>query len=358
MRTALIGCGFVGRIHASAMKDLGQTIACVVDSDLLQAEKFALQYNAGVFTDQYSAALADDIQSVHICTPPSLHYALIKEALQAGKHVVCEKPMCLNPAEGKELVLLAQEKHLVNAVNFNVRFYDACQRAKNLIAAPAFGKTCLIHGSYLQEFHVLPGDFGWRFQPELAGPMRATTEIGSHWIDLVRFISGLEILEVSANFGNFTPERFVTNGKMEAEEKAGSQKISILSEDAAVISMRFSNGAIGSLLLSEVSHGRSNSISIEVTGTQQSVWWNSETPYQLNTGRKSFGVLTQTNAFSGGFPNTFTSFFEQVYQDIETGHPSLQPTYPTFQDGWANAAVCAAIYESAHQNSAWVRVNC
>jgi predicted dehydrogenase len=356
MRAAVIGCGFIGAVHVQAVQELGHTVALVVDESLSRAEEFAKQYKVERFGDSFLMALGEDIQCVHICTPPTLHYDMIKQAINAGKHVICEKPMCLNPEEAKELALLAQKRKLVNAVNFNVRFHEVCKQAKKLIATPEFGGIHLIHGSYLQEFHVLPDVYSWRYKPELAGPMRATTEIGSHWIDLARYWTGLEVVEVSANYGKFNPDRYLSKGMMYAEEIEDAQKINIPSDDAAVISLRFSNGAIGNVLLSEVSHGRTNRLTMEVTGAKQSVWWNSEEPYYLHKSHKFNGVVTQSNAFSGGFPNTFKTFFAEVYQDIEADRPSQSPSYPTFCDGFFNAAVCAAIYESATHNSEWVKI--
>lgn len=356
MRIAIIGSGLIAGVHAQALKELGHTIAVVVNTNLKSAEAFAGQYKAESFGADFAMALTEDIDCVHVCTPPTLHYKLVKAALEAGKHVVCEKPMCLEPEEAKELMLLAEEKQLVGAVNFNVRFYDACRQAREAIAAPEFGDIFLIHGSYLQEFQALPVEYSWRYKPELAGPMLATTEIGSHWIDLARFWTGLEIVEVSANYGRLAPERHLSEGMLYKAQKEDKDKITVAAEDAAVISLRFSNGAIGNLLLSEVSHGRINRLNLEVTGTERSVWWNSEEPYCLNSSSKGRGTNTRINAFSGGFPNTFKVFFEEVYKDIELGKPSENLGYPTFNDGYVNSSVCAAIYESAKSNSAWIRV--
>lgn len=353
---AIIGSGLIARVHAQVLKELGHTITAVVNVNKKSAEAFARQYKAEGFGDDFAMALADNIDCVHVCTPPTLHYETVKSALNAGKHVICEKPMCLSSDEAKELMLLAKERNLIGGVNFNVRFYDACKKARELVSTAEFGDICLIHGSYLQEFHALPDAYSWRYKPELAGEMRATTEIGSHWIDLARFWTGLEITEVSANYGRFTPDRYVADGVMYRAENENSRKITINSDDAAVISIRFSNGAIGNLLLSEVSHGRTNRLSLEVSGTNKSVWWNSEDPYHLNNSRKFEGINTQVNAFSGGFPNTFKAFFEEIYKDIENGIPSENPLYPTFNDGYVNSAVCAAIYESANNNSIWVKV--
>ncbi|MBI9050839.1 MAG: Gfo/Idh/MocA family oxidoreductase [Anaerolineaceae bacterium] len=356
MRAAIIGCGLIAQNHAQAIQALGHTIAVAIDNNPGNAEQFAQNFQSTKHSHKFSDALKDDIQVVHICTPPALHYQMIKEALLASKHVICEKPMCLETNQAKELLQLAVQKNLIHAVNFNVRFYDACQLARNIIQSAAFGNPLLIHGSYLQEFHILPNDYSWRYQPDLAGPMRATTEIGSHWIDLARFLTGLEITEVSANFVNFTPQRYIKDGTMFAESIMDAKKMNVNSEDAAVISLRFSNHAIGSIFLSEVSHGRSNALFIEVTGQNQSVWWHAENPNQLHTGLKAQGTKTETYAFSGAYPFTFSSFFHEVYQQIESPSPEEKKSYATFYDGYVNTAICAAIYESANQNAAWVKV--
>lgn len=356
MRVAIIGAGFIAGVHAEELLHLGHEIVRVIDHNLSNAESFARKWNAQSFSTNYQDALSSDIDVVHVCTPPTLHYQTVKDALNAGKHVICEKPMCLDSGEAKELMLLADEKKCVTAINFNVRFHEACRRIKGTIDSAEFGKINLIHGSYLQEFHALPAEYMWRYIEKVAGPMRATTEIGSHWIDLARYLTGLEIVEVSANYGKFNPVRYLKDKIMYETEQEGSQRVDVNSDDAAVVSLRFSNGAIGSLLLSEVSHGRNNKISIEINGSKQSVWWDTENPYSVSKAGKLTGINVGINAFGGGFPDTFRSFFTEVYKDIKNGAQSKSPSYPTFKDGYLNSAVCNAIYESANNNSIWVKV--
>ena len=112
----------------------------------------------------------------------------------------------------------------------------------------------------------------------------------------------------------------------------------------------------GCLLLSEITQGKSNYVSVEISGSSQSARWDSESPYKLYSSSKFEGELCETNAFGGGFPNTFSSFFSEVYKDMKSGSPSPAPTYPTFYDGYINAAICEAIYESANNNSKWTEV--
>lgn len=357
MKIAIVGCGNIANTHAQELTGMGLTISVAVNRvNTKTAEEFARKWNIKEYTDDFDRVLKEDITTVHVCTPPTLHYEMVKKIILAGKNVICEKPLCLKSEEAKELADLAKEKGVITAVNFNVRYHEACHRMRNKINSEDFGRICLIHGTYEQEFHVLPADYMWRYQEELAGPMRATTEIGSHWIDLVRFMTNLEIIEVSATYGKFTPERYVKDHMMYDTELPGSTKIVVNSEDAAVVALRFSNGALGNLFLSEVTQGRSNYVSMEISGTKKSVRWNSENPYQLHSSSKFSGELCETNAFGGGFPTTFSSFFKEVYSDILSGTASSAPKYPTFYDGYINASVCEAIYESANNNSKWTEV--
>ena len=143
---------------------------------------------------------------------------------------------------------------------------------------------------------------------------------------------------------------------MELEPSAGAREITVTNEDSALVQLEFSSGAIGSLVLSEVSHGRSNQLQIEVTGTNRSIWWNNENPYAVHQAGKFTGVNTMVNAFGGGFPDTFHDFFQAVYADIAAGMPAKTPTYPTFHDGAVNTAVTRGIFDSTMAQGAWKEI--
>lgn len=251
---------------------------CCNGNDTRQAEAFAKTWGIEEYTDNFDRVLDKDITTVHICTPPTLHYEMVKKVILAGKHVICEKPFCLKASEARELLELSKEKGTITAVNFNVRYHEACHRFRQKVLSPEFGNVYLIHGTYQQEFHVLPAEYMWRYQESLAGPMRATTEIGSHWIDLVRFLTGLEVNEVSATYGKFCPDRYVKDGMMYEKNVEGSEKIHVESDDAVIATLKFNNGALGCLLLSEITQGKSNYVSVEISGSSQSARWDSESP--------------------------------------------------------------------------------
>ena len=355
MKISIIGNGFIAQVHAEMIKALGHELVAVVGRNKVKAAEFAKKWAIPHHSTDINLAI-EKSDCIHLCTPPLAHYEQAKIILLAGKHLICEKPLTINPIQAKELFNITKREKVVAAVNFNIRYHEACQRAREAIAQKDFGQIRLIHGRYLQEFHAESDYYSWRYKPAEGGKMRAVTEIGSHWIDLVRYWTGLEITAVAANFANFQPNRFLTqDGIIFPNKIENNQSITITSEDAATILLKFSNGAIGNLFLSEVSHGKKNQLEIEVTGGHQSVWWNNETPYQLFQGEKNKPVNTTTNPFGGGFKETFKDLFKSVYDAIESPNQT-EANYPSFKDGAMNALICEAIYRSAKNDSQWILI--
>jgi len=342
MNIAIIGCGFIAQTHIMVLCEMGYTVTICVDEDIKIAHDFAKKWGIKQYSDDFTGALEMSIDAVHICTPPALHYEMIKNSLKAGKHVICEKPLCLKDDEAQELCRIAAESKLVNAVGFNVRYHLPCIEISKLVKSPEFGNIYLIHGSYLQDFHAFPAPYNWRYDEALAGKMRAVTEIGSHWFDLAQTLSGRKIVAISATFKNFFPERF---------------EVKVDSEDVAIIQLKFEGGAAGSVVLSEISQGRLNRLSIEITGEHANLWWDSENNNALYKGKKNEGVICNTNPFGNGFADTHRLLFKEVYADIESGVPSSCPDYPVFIDGERIVRLCNAAYLSAKNDSMWVFID-
>lgn len=342
---AIWGAGFIAQTHATALKTIGANIVAVVDVDEEIAQNFAKQFDIPNYGTDYEILLGTDVEIVHLCTPPNLHYEMTKLLLNSGKNVLCEKPLCFNTEEAEELMALAAAKNLECAVNFNVRYHPACQEMKSKIQNTDFGKIFLIHGSYLQEFHALPAYDGWRYDETLAGKMRAVTEIGTHWIDLIKYLSDSEIIKVAATFGNFQPKRKLENGIMTAE----GEDVTVNSEDVAIIQFMTAQGAIGSVVLSEISQGRINRLAVEITGANQSIWWNSEASTVYHTATKDQGIQSRILPFGeNGFTDTFISLIKDFY--------ITKNCVPTFADGLYSTKVCNAIYQSATNNGIWQNI--
>lgn len=317
------------------------------------------------------------IKVVHITSPNHLHFPHAKAALLAGKHAVCEKPLAMNSQESGELVRLAKEQGVVNAVNFNIRYYPLNRHARALVRSGELGDVYIVQGSYLQDWLLLPTDWNWRLEPELGGEMRAVADIGSHWLDLTTFITGLTIESVFADFGTFLhtrrkPTRPVETfgGKLETAVEYVEQQIS--TEDCASVLIRYEGGARGVMTVSQVSAGRKNRLFYEIDGAQSSIAWDGERPNELWIGHrdrpnelmlKDPALLDpearQYASYPGGhaegFPDTFKQLYRAVYADIAAGKPSENPLYATFEDGHKELALCEAILESSRKGK-WVKV--
>lgn len=355
MNVAIIGAGEIANTHAEALKASGIFIEAVVDAKYEVAERFAKKWGIPNYGTDDSIVYTDSIQVVHVCAPPNLHYEMVSALIKAGKHVLCEKPLCFEDAQAEELAAMAKEYGVVCATNFNVRFHMACQKAKQLVDDGEFGRVLLVHGNYLQEFHALPAPVGWRYNHALAGRMRAVTEIGTHWFDIAQFISGKKIKAVSAQFANCSPTRYVKDGIMYHESDAG-EKMEVDSEDIASINIRYEDGVIGSVLLSEISPGRVNDINLEVTGEKGNVWWNSEQYNILHKATKNSGVNSEIFAFGNGFMDTFRELTKHFYEAVEAGKQPENPVYPTFEEAANIVKICNAVLRSADNNAAWEEV--
>ncbi|HAW51826.1 MAG TPA: dehydrogenase, partial [Flavobacteriales bacterium] len=202
------GTGFIGPAHIEALRRNGIKVLGLAEATKEKAvEKAAELGIPRAFGSLYKMLADPDIDVVHLATPNYLHHPHTKAALLAGKHVVCEKPLAMNTTESAELVKLSKEKNLVNAVNFNIRMYPLAQQARSMVQNGDLGDLFILQGSYLQDWLLFQTDWNWRLEPDLGGTLRAVGDIGSHWLDLLTFITGLHVEEVYADFKTFHPIR-------------------------------------------------------------------------------------------------------------------------------------------------------
>jgi predicted dehydrogenase len=369
-QAAVIGLGFMGRTHIQALRRLGVTVRGVTGVDEAEAVRGASDLNVPRAYRDYAEVLDDpEVGVVHLCTPNHLHYGQVKRAMLAGKHVVCEKPLAMNPAESQELVALARQSGLVGAVNYNLRFYPLNQEAKARIQAGDLGVPYMIHGAYLQDWLYYQTDWNWRLEPELGGDLRVVADIGTHWMDLITHLTGLRIQAVMANFSTALPTRLRPAGAVETfagktQPAAAGEEVPIHTEDIAMILFRFDNGAPGSVTLSQVAAGRKNYFWWEISGSKSAMRWDQENPNELWIGHRDQPnqLLSkdpslfhpQAQALTGfpgghaeGYPDTFVQSFRQVYGSIVSGKAPETGQFATFEDGPHEMLLCQAIQKSA-----------
>lgn len=378
-KVGVIGVGFIGPAHMEGIRRQGFEVLAIAEANQELAEAAAERLLVPKAYGDWKDLVADpEIDVVHIASPNFLHYKHAKAVLEAGKHVVCEKPLAMTSEESAELVKLAEEKNLVNAVNFNIRFYPLVHEAKARIEAGEIGdRVYIVQGSYLQDWLLLDTDWNWRLEPELGGELRAVADIGSHWMDLVTFVTGTRIKAVFADFETFLPIRRkpkkkidTFGGKMEVDVEYEEKEIH--TEDYASVLLKFENGAKGTMTVSQVSSGRKNRLFFEINGSESSLIWDSEVPNQMIIGNRPepnqliikdpslmMNAARWTASYPGGhtegFPDTFKQLQTAVYRYIGAGDFKAEPDFPTFRDGHNTILVDEAILKSAKENR-WVEI--
>jgi predicted dehydrogenase len=372
LRAGVVGTGFIGLVHVEALRRLGVEVAGVVGSTRERAEAKRI---APVY-ESFEALLEDTrVDAVHLTTPNHLHYSQAKQALEAGKHTVCEKPLALTAEQSEELLRLAEQSALVHCTNFNIRFYPQVQQARELTHGGALGGIWNVHGGYLQDWLQQDTDWNWRLEPDKNGDLRAVGDIGSHWLDLAQFVTGLEVEAVFADLATAIPVRRRPVGEVEtfaAARDVEREDAAMETEDIANLLIRFRSGARGSVVVSQVSAGRKNSLRLEVDGSRDALYWDSEVHEQLWLGHRDRPneILLRNPALleprarattslpaghAEGFADTFKELYRAVYRAVAAGEPPDEPDYPTFRAGHVENVIAEAIAQSSREER-WVEV--
>jgi len=376
----IVGTGFIGPAHLEGLRRIGVEVAGLVERDAETATAKALELGVRNAYPSFEAALADPaLAVVHLAVPNHLHAPYAKAALAAGKHVLCEKPLAMTSAESAELAALARASGRVAAVNYNLRFYPLVHQARELLRAGELGRPLLVHGAYLQDWLLYDTDWSWRLDPAAGGQLRAVADIGTHWLDLAAFVTGLRVEAVMADLATFHRTRKRPRGPVATfagtagqPSKNEFEPVAIASEDAALILLRFEGGARGTLTVSQVSAGRKNALSFEVDGSEAALAWNSEEPNALWIGKRSVAnrllmkdpaLLAPAAAALAGYPgghqegygDTLKNLFARFYAYLEAGDYTAPRDFPTFDDGHTEMLLCEALLRSA-QEGTWVDV--
>jgi predicted dehydrogenase len=371
----LIGAGFVGKAHVDALRRLGVEVHGVLGSTPERSEESRAELGLLRAYASIEEAAADSTASVaHVCTPNYLHLEQASTLLRAGKHVLCEKPLATDTAESEILVKLARECQRAGGVAYNLRYYPLCQEAKALVASGAIGTPRLVHGSFLQDWLLYATDWNWRLVPQLGGELRAVSDIGTHWLDLVMWIAGAKVDEVCADLGTTVPVRQRPRGRVETFKTRSTEEfdeVPITTDDYASVLLHFANDMRGAMTVSQVSAGRKARLWFEIDGTDGSLAWDSESPNELWIGRRdeANGLLIKDPALlspeargyaaypgghAEGYPDTFVQLFRDFYEYVEAGNFEAPQKFPNFLTGHQELTLCEAIAKSA-QKRAWIK---
>jgi predicted dehydrogenase len=358
VRSGIIGAGFAGTAHARAVRAAGGVVAVVASATAASASGAARRLQAERAAVQpLDVITADDVDLVHICTPNHAHAELAERALAAGKHVICEKPLATGSAAAERMMSLAAAAGTVTAVPFVYRFYPMAREARARVRRGDCGPLRLLHGTYLQDWLASTTDNNWRVDPRLGGLSRAFGDIGVHWCDLVEFITRHRITRLSARTLVAHPQR-----------RSGRQPVAVQTEDAATVMFETDQGALGSLVISQVSPGHKNRLWFSLDGAAASLSFDQQAPDSLWVGSQADsrsvtrGAATQApeaavySILPPGHPQGYQDCFNAFVADVHAAIGGRVPDgLPTFADGMRAATLTAAVLESAAAQT-WTEV--
>lgn len=363
IRSGIIGTGFIGGVHAAAVRASGGVVQAVASSSLSEAADAATAWRAGHAAASGLELIArDDVDVVHICTPNATHAELAQAAIRAGKAVICEKPLAVDPQSAADLVTAAAAAGVVTAVPFVYRFYPAVREARERIRRGDAGRLWLLHGSYLQDW-LSGGDVvNWRVDPALGGASRAFGDIGVHWCDLMEFVTGHRITRLIATWSTAFHERPVRDG-------GDTTPASVTTEDGALVLFETDRGATGSVVVSQVSLGRKNRLWFSFDGLDAAYVFDQQLPDSLWVGgvRESRVIPRGPDTMPGdaaaysrlpaghpqGYQDAFTSFVSDVYTAV--AGRAAPDGLPSFDDGLRATRITAAVVDSVRTGQ-WVDV--
>jgi predicted dehydrogenase len=377
LKTAIIGTGFMGKVHAENVRRLGNVeIVAVADYADEPARKFAQAIGVEHSTGDYQTLLKDPaIDAVHVLTPNALHYPMCKAALNAGKHVLCEKPFTVTSAEARELVELAARTKLANAINHNLRYYPVVQQIRRMIEAGDLGDILIVQGTYSQDWLLYDTDWNWRVDSKANGALRAMGDIGSHWMDMIQHLTGLKITALCADLATFHKTRKMPKGPIETFagkklQPEDYQPVAIDTEDFGAVLLHLGDRARGAFTVSQMSAGRKNMFTFDIYGTKAGVSWNQERPDELWIGQRNTPnalivkdpslLYPKAAAYAdlpGGHSEGYDDVHKQVYKHFyaRVADPSAPLDYPTFEDGLLGMQLLEKVLESSKKNG-WVKV--
>ena len=377
IKTAIVGTGFMGKVHAENVRRLGNVeIAAVVGSRMETAQKFAESMTIPFATANLKDVLDNkEIEAVHICTPNVEHYPMSLAAIEAGKAVLCEKPMTMNVSEARKLVDAAKAKNAVNCVQHNLRYYPVVQQMRQMIAHGDLGDILIVQGTYSQDWLLYDTDWNWRLDAKSNGKLRVMGDIGSHWMDMIQHLTGLPITALCADLAIFHKNRKRPKGSVEtfSAKKATQteyETFPIDTEDFGAVLVHLGERTRGTFTVSQMSAGRKNRFAFEIFGTKAGVAWNQEEPDTLWIGHRNEPnqiIIKDASLFypeaasfadlpgghSEGYDDCHKQIFKRFYAKV--ADRSAPVDYPTFEDGLQGMILLEKVLESANKR-AWVDV--
>jgi predicted dehydrogenase len=367
----------MGRVHLEALRRVELVdVVAIAGREFESARWLGAGFGIETAVDDYRELLEDvTIDAVHICTPNATHYEMAKNALVAGKHVLCEKPLSVSVSEARELVNMARERTLRNCVCHNLRYYPMVQHMRRMREDGDLGEVLVVQGTYSQDWLLYETDWNWRIDAKAGGPLRTMGDIGSHWFDIAEHLTGLRVRSLCADLQTFHPTRKRPRQSVETFSgklltAADIEDTPVQTEDFGAVLFRMGDSVRGAMTASQISAGRKNHLKIEIYGTKSSVGWDQERPDELWIGQRNSpnqviikdpsllkeaaaGYADLPGGHSEGYDDTFKQIFRRFYASI--AEPQSAAEYPQMSDGLRQMRIMEAELAS-HRNRSWEEV--
>jgi predicted dehydrogenase len=378
IRWGMVGGGpgaFIGAVHriAARMDDHYELVAAALSSDPARGRSAAQDLHIapdrayGSYTEMANAEAKrpDRIEAVSIVTPNNMHYPIAKTFLEAGFHVICDKPMTTTLEEALELAAIVHRTGLIFGLTHNYTGYPMVRQARQMVADGQLGKIRVIQVEYAQDWLATPLEqtgqkqAAWRTDPARSGGGGSLGDIGTHAFNIARFVTGLHCREVAADVSIFVPGRRL--------------------DDNVQLLLRFAEGAKGALWASQVATGNANNLRLRVYGEKAGLEWHQEEPNTLQfaklgeapevirrPGPEGNSPAAHASRIPAGHPEGYLEAFAQLYTDLaeqiyarRVGRsPSLaSQLVPNVEDGVEGMRFIAATLESGRRNAAWVAIS-
>ena len=361
LRSAIIGTGMIAAIHRRSILLAGADLVGVLGSQPDESRAAARRWGARLAFGGVDDLLASEADVVHVCSPNATHAPYVEALLTAGKHVVCEKPLGISLAEAEAMCRHAEQAGVVATVPFVYRYHPVVREIRARMQAGEYGRWNAMHGHYLQDWFLSPEASNWRVDPARGGASRAFADVGSHWCDLVEWVSGQRLSSVAALFSIAVDARPSRAGTSFGADGNG-ETVPVATEDTAAVLFRTVEGVPGSLVVSQVAAGRKNRLWFELDGSRGSAAFDQENPESFWSGTSDGSRVFVRDWNSGsaeqqrlsylpaghaqGYADCFAAFVADTYAAIRGERPD---GLPSFADGLRAARIVDAVVRSARR---------
>jgi predicted dehydrogenase len=372
-RVAILGAGMIGEVHRRAAMLAGAELVGVLASSPERSRSAAAAWGVETAYESVDQVAESDVDVVHVCTPNASHVPYAVQLMEAGKHVLCEKPLGVSLADAQRAAAVAEQTGVVNTMPFAYRFHPMVREMRARVQSEEFGAVNLMHGSYLQDWLLDPRASSWRVDPAAGGPSRAFGDIGSHWCDLLEWVTGDRIARLVSTTSITIKQRPAATAATFSAAPSDAPLIDVTTEDSALMIFRTANDIAGSVVISQLSAGRKNRLWVEVDGMHQSaafdqelgeqLWIGTEASQQILVRDPNHGSAQQRRlstlpaGHAQGYAQCFEAYVADSYAAIDAhdGVGEVPDGLPTFADGARAAAICDAMLRSA-ADGRWVEI--